>query len=82
MGELAERLQLRYHSAAGLVDRLVFDKLVSRAPFDADRRQIFIQVTHRGEKMLKKLSTMHRKQLQQLGPELGRMLEQINASED
>ena len=78
VGELAERLQLRHHSTVGLIDRLVMDKLVARAPSIADRRQVIIQLTSRGEKTLEKLSTMHRKQLQQIGPELSRLLDQIN----
>jgi len=39
---------------------------------------VIIQLTSRGEKTLEKLSTMHRKQLQQIGPELSRLLDQIN----
>src|ERR1700761_5506251 len=31
VGELAERLQLRHHSAVGLVDRLVTEKLAHRS---------------------------------------------------
>jgi DNA-binding MarR family transcriptional regulator len=61
-----------------LIDRLVLDKLVARAPSIADRRQVIIQLTSRGEKTLEKLSAMHRKQLQQIGPELSRLLDQIN----
>ena len=82
VGELAERLQLRHHSAVGLVDRLVREKLVARTPSVADRRQVFIQVTGRGEKLLEQLSKMHRQQLQAMGPELSRMLEQIKAIEE
>lgn len=82
VGELAERLQLRHHSAVGLIDRLVMEKLVARAPSNADRRQVFIQLTSRGKKTLAKLSTMHRKQLQHIGPELSRLLAQINFIEE
>ena len=82
VGELAERLQLRHHSTVGLIDRLVLDKLVARAPSIADRRQVIIQLTGRGEKTLEKLSTMHRKQLQHIGPELSRLLDQINFIEE
>ena len=82
VGELAERLQLRHHSAVGLIDRLVLDKLVARAPSVADRRQVFIQLTSRGEKTLEKLSTMHRKQLQQIGPELSRLLGKLKCVEE
>src|ERR1035437_2588779 len=38
VGELAERLQLRHHSAVGLIDRLVLEKLGGAAPPGPDRR--------------------------------------------
>src|SRR3954470_13218249 len=72
VGELAERLQLRHHSAVGLVDRLVAEKLVSRAPSSEDRRQVFIQLTSRGENVLAKLSSAHSQQLRRMGPGLRR----------
>ena len=59
VGELAERLQLRHHSAVGLVDRLVAEKLVARAPSAQDRRQVFVQLTSRGENVLERLSSAH-----------------------
>lgn len=79
VGELAERLQLRHHSAVGLIDRMVLEKLVERAASKKDRRQVFIQLTPRGEKKLEKLSALHRQQLKRIAPELGRLIEQFNA---
>ena len=77
VGELAERLQLRHHSTVGLVDRLVAGKLVSRAPSTKDRRQVFIQLTSRGENMLAKLSSAHSQQLRRMEPGLSRLLKQL-----
>ncbi len=77
VGELAERLQLRHHSAVGLVDRLVTEKLVSRVPSTEDRRQVFIQLTSRGENVLAKLSSAHSQQLRRMGPGLSRLLKQL-----
>jgi DNA-binding MarR family transcriptional regulator len=77
VGELAERLQLRHHSAVGLIDRLVAQKLVARAPSKEDRRQVFIQLTSRGENILAKLSSAHRQQLRRMGPGLSRLLKQL-----
>lgn len=79
VGELAERLQLRHHSAVGLIDRMAAEKLVERALSKEDRRQVFIQLTPQGEKKLEKLSALHRQQLKRIAPELGRLLEQFNA---
>lgn len=80
VGELAERLQLRHHSAVGLVDRLVTESLVARAPSTQDRRQVFVELTHRGEQVLEKLSSTHSKQLKRIGPELNLLLKQLTSS--
>jgi DNA-binding MarR family transcriptional regulator len=77
VGELAERLQVRHHSAVGLVDRLVADKLVRRESTSNDRRQVLIRLTPRGERVLEKLSELHHLQLRTLGPELRRMLARL-----
>jgi DNA-binding MarR family transcriptional regulator len=77
VGELAERLQLRHHSAVGLVDRLVAERLVSRAPSTGDRRQVFIELTRRGEAVLAKLSSAHSEQLRRMGPGISRLLKQL-----
>ncbi|HEV2692786.1 MAG TPA: MarR family transcriptional regulator [Verrucomicrobiae bacterium] len=78
VGELAERLQLRHHSAVGLIDRLVLEKLVTRGPSSEDRRQVLIQLTQRGEKMLENLSALNRQELKRVGPEFRRLLEQLD----
>ncbi len=77
VGELAERLQVRHHSAVGLVDRLVADKLVRRQSAPNDRRQVYVRLTPHGEAVLAKLSELHHTQLRTLGPELRRMLARL-----
>jgi len=81
VGELAERLQVRHHSAVGLVDRLVTEKLVARAPSTEDRRQVFIQLTSLGETVLAKLSSAHSQQLRRMGPGLTRLLKQLTRAD-
>jgi DNA-binding MarR family transcriptional regulator len=78
VGELAERLQLRPHSAVGLIDRLAVEKLVVRKPSAQDRRQVRIHLTERGEKVLEKLASIHRRQLNQIGPKIGELLKRLN----
>jgi DNA-binding MarR family transcriptional regulator len=82
VGELAERLQLRHHSAVGLIDRLVAEKLVARAPSAQDRRQVFVQLSRRGENVLERLSAAHTEQLKQMGPELILRLKQLAGVEE
>lgn len=77
MGELAERLQLRHHSAVELVDRLADLRLVSRRPSAADRRQVHVRLTARGERILDKLSSAHEEQLRRIGPQVSVLLERL-----
>jgi DNA-binding MarR family transcriptional regulator len=82
VGELAERLQLRHHSAVGLIDRLVAQKLVVRGPSAEDRRQVLIQLTSRGEEVLEKLASVHREQLKRIGPEISQLLGRLGRTEE
>lgn len=81
VGELAERLQLRHHSAVGLIDRLVAEKLVSRATSPEDRRRVLIRLTSRGENVLEKLTAVHRKQLNRIGPEISELLKRLGPAD-
>ena len=82
VGELAERLQLRHHSAVGLIDRLVAEKLVVREPSVEDRRQVLVQLTSRGEAVLEKLASVHREQLKRIGPEISQLLGRLGRTEE
>lgn len=77
ISELAERLQVRHHSAVGLVDRLEEQGLVQRSQNQDDRRQVLIHLTDKGMSVLRGLAETHRQELGSLGPELCRMLERI-----
>ena len=77
IGELAERLHLRHHSAVGLVDRLVQRQLVRRIPSIADKRRVEVKLTERGETLISRLSAAHWHELKQLGPEFTRVLDSI-----
>lgn len=70
IGELAERLQLRHHSAVGLVDRLEARGLVRRTHPAGDRRVVVVRLRSRGEKLLRALSLHHRNLLQTAAPSL------------
>jgi DNA-binding MarR family transcriptional regulator len=68
VGDLAERLQLRHHSAVGLVDRLSRQGLVRRTASIVDRRRVEVRLTPRGEAKIERLSAAHLRELRQLGP--------------
>jgi DNA-binding MarR family transcriptional regulator len=77
ISELAERLQLRHHSAVGLANRLVSSRLVSRKQDTADRRQMYIVLTASGEAVLEKLSAAHKEQLRRVSPQIELLLERL-----
>ncbi len=79
VGHLAERLQLRHHSAVELVDRLTRRGLVSRRRSRGDRREVLLHVTARGEAVLRELSRHHLVELRSVAPALGAALGRILA---
>lgn len=78
VGELAERLQVRHHSAVGLVDRLEQRGLLARERSTDDARRVLLAVTPRGERILARLSAAHRDELRRLRPHLVGLLEGLD----
>jgi DNA-binding MarR family transcriptional regulator len=74
VGELAERLVLKHHSAVELVDRLERQKMVARQRSASDRRLARVTLTARGARLLQRLTLAHREELQRTGPDLARAL--------
>ena len=54
-GELAEWLQIKHHSAVGLVDRLAASGLIGRAHDEVDHRRVYVRLTDQGLAVLEKL---------------------------
>ncbi|MBV8203349.1 MAG: MarR family transcriptional regulator [Acidobacteria bacterium] len=79
VSELAERLQIRHHSAVGLIDRMVAQGLMLREPGGADRRQVFVTLTLRGAELLEPLAAAHRDQLQRIGGDLRQILDRLRS---
>lgn len=77
IGQLADRLQVRHHSAVGLVDRLAAKKLVKRSTDRLDRRKIHIKLTARGETLIAHVSTTHQAELKTISPQLRALLDTI-----
>ncbi|WBJ98626.1 MarR family transcriptional regulator [Methylocystis parvus OBBP] len=59
VGELAEELMIRDHSAAELVSRLVAANLVRRKTDAEDRRRSLLIITSSGDRCLARLASVH-----------------------
>ena len=70
VGEVADYLLLRHHSAVGLVDRAVAAGLVKRARDPRDHRVVRLQLTPKGAKRLHALSELHLAELERLSLKL------------
>lgn len=70
IGEIAERLQIQHHSTVELVDRLNRRGLVRRRRSNEDRREVLLELTTKGEKLLQELALHHRDELRETGPSL------------
>jgi len=79
VGELAEALEIRHHSAVGLVDRLEALGLVRRRPDPADRRRVLVSATTSGEHTLARLASAHRRELRAMAPTLRRLLRSLGS---
>jgi len=77
MGTLAERIQLRHHSAVELVDRLVSRGMVRRRRDTRDRREIVVELRPAGEAVLTKLALQSLRELRTEGPALVRILNRL-----
>ena len=74
VGELADYLLLRHHSAVELIDRAEAADLVQRSRDEDDARVIRIRLTAEGERRLRQLSAAHLDELQRLAPVLDHLV--------
>lgn len=77
VGELAERLFLRPHSATELINRLARLDLVERLQDDDDRRKVRVRISAHGKGMLGALAAAHRAELRRLRPLLRRLIRRL-----
>jgi DNA-binding MarR family transcriptional regulator len=68
VGELADSMLLKHHSAVGLIDRLVERGMLERSRGEGDRRQVRVHLTPEGLDTLRRLSSAHREELRTSGP--------------
>ncbi len=68
IGNLAERLRVKHHTAVGLIDRLAAAELVERVVDPADHRRVLLKLTDRAEQYLAELSAAHLSELARIEP--------------
>lgn len=81
IGDAAEELLLRHHSAVGLVDRAEIAGLVSRQRARDDRRRIRLRLTPRGTEKLRRLTALHLEELSRLSRSLRRLWADLDPME-
>ena len=77
VGELAELLFLRHHSAVELTDRLVKAGLVERNKSAEDGRRTLIALTKSGMRTLNDLAATHVDEIRRHGPDLAGSLSRL-----
>jgi len=70
ISDLSERLQVKHHSAVSLVDKLEDLRFVQRARGTVDRRQVFVNLTPAGSRILAKVAVLHRVEMRARSPEM------------
>lgn len=68
IGEVANYLVLRHHSAVELADRVQAGGYIERHRDDIDGRVVRLTVTPRGERAIRQLTELHISELRQLAP--------------
>jgi DNA-binding MarR family transcriptional regulator len=82
IGELANRMQIRHHSAVELGKRLEKGGYVHRTRAQDDRREVLLALTPKGEEVLGELALHHQDELRSSGPELVSALRRIMRASD
>lgn len=75
IGEVADYLILRHHSAVELVDRADAAGLVRRQRDKDDHRVVRLHLTANGARRLEQLSSLHLEELKRLAPQLSDLSE-------
>jgi len=80
VGELADYLLIRHHTAVELVNRMTRLKILSRSLDGTDSRRVLVSLTREGERRLQQLSKIHLEELRAIGPTLTRLVRPFRRS--
>lgn len=81
IGDLAEYLLVRHHTAVEQVDRMTKLRLLERIVDGDDSRRILVRLTKKGEQKLRTLSKRHLEELQEASPALNKILRSFRQSQ-
>ncbi|MGZ4438261.1 MAG: MarR family winged helix-turn-helix transcriptional regulator [Nocardioides sp.] len=73
IGDIAEALLVKRHTASELVDRTAALGLVERFKDDNDHRRVLLRLTPAGQEVLRRLTDVHLEELRRLAPVLGEL---------
>jgi DNA-binding MarR family transcriptional regulator len=79
--DLASRMQIQHHSAVELINRLESGGHVRRERARGDRREVLLELTPQGERVLAELALYHHEQLQSRAPTLVTTLHRLMRAE-
>lgn len=81
IGEMAELLMLKHHSAVELVDRAQRAGLIRRTSDPVDHRIVRLRLTSEGSRRLEGLAAQHVAELTRLAPRLTRLWRDLRPAE-
>jgi len=79
IGEVAERLMIRHHTAVELVNRLESNDFVSRIKDREDARRVYVKPTAKAERLMEGLASAHLLELKGIRPVLQQLLDQFES---
>ena len=78
VGELAEHLLIRHHSAVELSGRLEALGLIERQADAQDKRRVLLGLTPAADDILTRMSASHLAELRRIGPQLTELLKSFS----
>jgi DNA-binding MarR family transcriptional regulator len=78
VGDIADYLLLKPHTAVGLVDRLVRAGLLLRTADERDRRRVLLTLTVKANEALAALSAIHLEEIRRNAPRLVDLLRKLS----
>jgi len=82
IGDIAERLLVRHHTAVELVDRLQRNGFVARRRDKSDARRVTVKLSAKAERTMNGLAAAHLQELKGIRPVLEQLLGQFDSPDE